>query len=233
MKSHTVVRITASETQVVGSENARKRVREEFDRVHCIALTQFLAPDLLAEVQAEVDDAHFDFRSIPGLKAEECMETNRIYARLHLLMNDDTLLRAVDELTGVSASYFLGRVYRKVPGRGHRAEWHDDCKNQRLLGVTVNLGRRPYEGGALQMRRLGSTHVFCEARPAQPADALLFRIDPAFQHRADDVTGDTPRTVLTGWFHAGGTFKSLLSAGNGETTVGGAGDLVADPTAGP
>jgi len=217
---HATIRITTSETRVLASDDDRRAVREEFEQNHCISLAQLLAPDLLGEVQAEINEARFDFRSVPGLKTEECMEVNRVYARLHLLMNDDTLLRVIDEITGIAAGYFFGRVYRKVPGKGHHGDWHDDCTNQRLLGVTVNLGRQTYGGGALLLRRRGSPDVFSRMRPAQAGDALLFRIHPSLEHRVEDVTGDAPRTVLAGWYHAGGTFRSLLSENTVKPTPG-------------
>jgi len=212
-----LVRVTRSETLVLASDDDRRAVREEFEQNHCISVAQFLAPDLLGEVQAEVDQAGFYFRPVPGLSTEERMETNRVSARLHLLMNDDALLRVIGEITGIATGYFFGRVYRRVPGKGHHDNWHDDCDHQRLIGVTVNLSRQAYGGGAVLMRRRGSTDVFSQMRPAQPGDALLFRIHRSLQHRVEDVTGDAPRTVLTGWFHGGGTFRSLLYGNTVET----------------
>jgi hypothetical protein len=69
-----------------------------------------------------------------------------------------------------------------------------------MIGLTVNLGHTPYEGGVLEMRRRDSERVIARASNPTPGDALIFRISEELEHHVTPVTAGGPRIVLAGWF---------------------------------
>ena len=88
------------------------------------------------------------------------MEVNATLARLLLLVNDERMLDVVRSITGCGPiGHFDGRVYRLEPSSDHYDSWHDDLGDGRLVAMSINLGRQPYEGGALEIRdrRTGAT----------------------------------------------------------------------------
>ena len=116
------------------------------------------------------------------------MEVNAALAWLLLLVNDERMLEVVRLITGCGPiGHFDGRVYRMEPSTDHYDSWHDDLGEGRLVALSVNLGREPYEGGALEVRdrRTGAS---AEVRSARTGDALLFAAGRA--PRAPRAPGD-------------------------------------------
>ena len=138
------------------------------------------------------------------------MEVNGTLAWLLLLVNDERVFEVVRSITGCEPiGHFDGRVYRLDPSTDHHDSWHDDVGDNRLVAMSINLGRQPYEGGALEIRkrRTSTTH---QARSAHTGDALLFELGEHLEHRVLPVTGDNQRTVFAGWFKSGQSFLSVL-----------------------
>src|SRR5207253_326319 len=106
---------------------------------------------------------------------------------------------------------FEGRVYRLSPGTGHYDSWHNDVGEDRLVAMSINLGRTPFQGGLLQIRRADSPALVREVANPTPGDAVIFRIDPAYCHRVGPVTGSVARTACAGWFRARPDFQTLLA----------------------
>ena len=91
-------------------------------------------------------------------------------------------------------------MLRMVPGAGHEDVWHDDMNGVRMLTLSINLGRTPFRGGALQLRERGSGRVIFEVSNSGPGDAILFALSDVLEHRVAHVEGDVPKTSLAGWF---------------------------------
>jgi hypothetical protein len=214
-----VLRIAASsvpsEQLSVPSEEDLAGMREEFERQHCL-----LIPGLFEEVLADrivglVERSRFHRREHAGIGVEDCMEVNATLACLLVLVNDERLLDVIRSITGhESIGHFDGRVYRLAPSAGHHDSWHDDVGDDRLVAMSINLGREPYEGGFLEIRERGSGATV-RARSAGTGDALLFQLGSNLEHRVSTVTGDNPRTVFAGWYKAGADFLSVLQSGPG------------------
>ena len=73
----------------------------------------------------------------------------------------------------------------------------------RLVGLSINLTARPYEGGLLQIRDANTEVILAEKANTGYGDAMIFRISPGLEHQVTPVTSDTPRLVLAGWFSSG------------------------------
>lgn len=191
--------------------------RSHFDRHHWLKLPQFLDPAMIARVQRELARARFvEVRHIrvepPSI--DVCMEPNALSAMLELLCNDPVVLRAVESLTGCSPLLrFDGFVYRLAPGTGHHHNWHNDVLQGRRVAMSINLDSAPFEGGMLMIRQRDTGRIVEEIENKGAGDAVLFRIDPAYQHRATAVTQGV-KTAFAGWFRSEEPLRESLARGN-------------------
>jgi predicted 2-oxoglutarate/Fe(II)-dependent dioxygenase YbiX len=78
--------------------------------------------------------------------------------------------------------------------------------------MSINLEAQPYEGGALMIRERESERVIEQIENTGAGDAVLFRIDPAFQHRATAVTRGV-KTAFAGWFRSEEPLRACLARG--------------------
>jgi Rps23 Pro-64 3,4-dihydroxylase Tpa1-like proline 4-hydroxylase len=69
-----------------------------------------------------------------------------------------------------------------------------------MVTFSLNLSRREYRGGTLQIRRRDSQEILHEVQNTGPGDAVLMRVAKQLCHRVLPVEGDVPRTALAGWF---------------------------------
>jgi 2OG-Fe(II) oxygenase superfamily len=139
---------------------------------------------------------------LDGLAGELTLgQTTPLVARLLFLLNDPDLRRAVGAITGTGPiARFDARIYRRLPVAEHYDNWHDDLAGpHRVVTMSVNLGSEPYGGGELLLRRKGEPEPFAAVHNVGPGDALLFRIDPALEHRVTSITSGV-KTALAGWF---------------------------------
>ena len=224
-----MLRITGSaspsEQFSIPSGDELTRLRDEFGRRHCLMIPGLFDTPLADEIADRIASSDFYRREHPGIGVEACMEVNATLAWLLLLVNDQRILEAVRSITRCGPiGHFDGRVYRLEPSTDHYDSWHDDLGDGRLVALSVNLGREPYEGGALEVRdrRTGAT---AEVRSARTGDALLFELGEHIEHRVLPLTGRAARTVFAGWFKAGSSFLSVLRSSAESMTTGPAGPV--------
>jgi hypothetical protein len=106
-------------------------------------------------------------------------------------------IEAASGLTGLGA--FRGQVKRV--GSGHRFPWHQDKNRGQRLGISIDLSRQRYEGGAFEVRWKWDREVLMSIRPQAPGDAHLIDVAEARTvHRISPVVGPIPRTFLAGWY---------------------------------
>lgn len=209
-----MLRITGStspsEQLPVPSAEELTQLREEFRRRHHVLLPGLLDFDLADDIARRVEHSDFYRLEHEGIGVEACMTRNATLAWLLLLVNDVRFLEIVRSISGCDPiGHFQGRVYRLEPAADHYDSWHTDLGEGRMVAMSINLGTRSYEGGALEIReRPGGATV--KAKNARMGDGLLFALGEQLEHRVMPVTGDTPRTVFAGWFKAGPSFLSLL-----------------------
>ena len=192
----------ASGRLTVGSPAQLEDLRQEFAERNCVVLPGLVAPGVLEWVQDELERATFDARDYDGLAGELTLdEGTPLVARLLFLLNDPVLHHAIGEISETGPIVrFDARIYRRLPVAEHYDNWHDDLQGaRRVATMSVNLGSEPYRGGELLLRRKGSTELLATMHNTRPGDALLFRIDPALEHRVTSVS-DGVKTALAGWF---------------------------------
>jgi hypothetical protein len=171
-------------------------------------LPALLPPDVLQFVHQRMESGTWkDYRH--GTSARELLlDDEPAIHLLHFLVGAPDFLDIVRRITGCEAIHtFRGRIYRFLPIRQHLHRWHDDLGEDpgRLVGMSINLGPQPYDGGVFQMRRLGTRKLLCELPNVLPGHATLFRITTELQHRVTPVTGTEAKTAFAGWFNTAGS----------------------------
>jgi hypothetical protein len=177
-------------------------LRHRFTSQHLVRLHGFLDDNLLNAFDRRVAAAPFTRRIEDGVEIEETLADPIVEALLILPLNDPALFAAIDAITGCgSIGCFTGRIFRRrAAAAGQYFPWHTDVAHDRLVGLTINLGRERFAGGVLQLRRAGSEHLLGEVHNTVRGDAVLFRIREDVEHHVTPVTGATPRLTLAGWF---------------------------------
>lgn len=198
------IRLGLSRTDVTLEKDEIAELQAQFRERHFVHLRGLLAPALLTVLTPHLDGATFRPATYEEVGSDLRMTTNGALEALHLAANDSTFLRAVETLTGCRPlRVFAGRIYRMVPEAGHKTDWHNDLLGDRLIGMTINLSRHPYEGGRFQLRHPGRDGLLGEVHNTGAGDAVVFRIARNLEHRVTDVTGTTAKTAFAGWFRPG------------------------------
>lgn len=206
-----LIRIAPHATHIVSDAAARADARARYTRDFFLPLEGFLDPELLAAVKADI--AAGAFHGIDACGTEERMENGRAFDRMEFLLNDPALHAFVSEVTGCGPiGCYQGRIYRM--GSEHRAEWHNDVYETRLVALTINVSERPFEGGGVAIRHLPSGDVH-EAPAPGIGDALIFRIGEDLTHRNTDIVGEGKKTAIAGWFRREPQFADRLFAAFG------------------
>ncbi len=189
-------------------------LRQQYDTRHCIKLAGLLAPGTLDMVRQFLEDIPFVHRVHDRIGTEFCLPDSRAVRLLFFLANDPALFAVIRRLTGCPPiGCFTGRVYRMVPGAGDYDSWHSDVIQDRMVGMSINLGP-PYEGGVFQLREAATGRMIGELPNVGPGDAILFRIDPSLEHWITPMAGEMPKTAFAGWFRAGPEFMRLMDRGD-------------------
>jgi hypothetical protein len=201
VKDAELIQLTRKGVVFTGTQADLTFLREKYDRDNYVILPQLYEPSLLEEIMRRVDAAPFPPKEHVGVGLELCMDDTVTESMLGFFPNNPTFLRLVEQITGQPRlGEFIGRVYRMTSSEGHYDGWHDDCCGQRVVTMSLNLSRKAYAGGALQMKLRDSDEIIQEIHNTGFGDALLFRISRRLMHRVQEVIGVIPKTAFAGWF---------------------------------
>jgi hypothetical protein len=198
------IRITATET-IIDTDPARDAgAVATFASQRGIVLDGLLAPELTAKIGAVWRKAAFVARA-PSVGTRMIELPPRGGQMMQFLLGRKPLL---DWLTRVAATPtpvagVVGGIAQLRAGEGHALRWHNDAGADRLLGITVNLGDAPYEGGLFELRERDRDEILLTHDHKVPGSALVFGIEPNLLHRVTPLTAGGPRTVFTGWLVRG------------------------------
>lgn len=189
----------------------RARARQHFRDNHHLRLRGFLEPSFLRRIQDQLRTARFIEKRHGDIATElTCFDSPAGDALLFLL-NDPRLIQWITDITAIAPiGCFIGRIYRMTPA-SHHDSWHSDVGAFRLLAMSVNVCEERHGGGALLLRQANRPDTEQKIENLVPGDALLFRVDPALEHRITDVEPGPPKTAWAGWFRSQPTFMEVLS----------------------
>lgn len=193
------------------AEEALQVFSRLFQREHHVRIPQFLSPALLRTLQDQIERLSATKEIYERIGEEMSFQDSRTAGLFMFLMNDPGLFRVIERITGSNPiQNFTGRLYQLIPSEGHLEGWHNDAGKHRMFGFSINLSRKPYEGGVLQIRDQVSKRALSEVANTVPGDAVLFRISNKLEHRVTRVVGSFPRTAFAGWFRSEPSFLSFL-----------------------
>ena len=195
--------IQLRKSHVVADRKDIERWKVEFQEKHCVLLPKLLEPPLLDVLLERLEQGHWCDKVHEGIGIEVVLEDSRARGLLHFVVNAPAFLSTVQEITGCGPlTQFRGRIYRFIPDSGHHDSWHNDDGNG-LVGLSLNLSPRGYEGGVFQLREWSSKRILAEIANTGWGDATLFRISRQLDHQVTDVIGANPKTAFAGWFKSG------------------------------
>src|ERR687892_629083 len=130
-------------------------LRREFDARHYIRIMGFLAPDLLRWARDRLQTAPFVWQvhenTNPPARNLQLADAT-LQGTLRALLNDTRLFTAVERLTGCAPiGCCWTHVYSLDATPGSYDAWHGDVDGNRLVAVSINVGRA-YAGGTLSIR---------------------------------------------------------------------------------
>lgn len=177
-----------------------------FSSDHVVRLPQLVKASVLKSIMRCVAAGEWRPFSHWEMSKELVLVDQAAVHALKFVANTPDFLKLIERVTGCgSISNFHGRVYRMYNDPEHFDNWHNDCANGRLVGMSLNVGSDCYSGGVFQLRRKGSEEILVEAPNNVPGDAIVFRISREFQHRVTEVTSSDPKTAFAGWFRSYGS----------------------------
>jgi hypothetical protein len=196
-----LIQLTRKGVIFTGEQKELDLLRQKYARDNYVILAQLYEPTLLEHIVQRIEVARFFPRDHNGHALESCMADRAVEAMLMFFPNNPVFLRLVEQITGQPRiGAFSGRVYRMTSSGGHYHAWHNDFSEGRVATMSVNLSRRPFDGGALQIRRSDSDEILQDLRNTGFGDALLFPISRDLVHRVEGVKGEVPKTAFAGWF---------------------------------
>jgi len=187
----------------------------QFEQLHAFCLPRLLHPELIQRISARLEPCEWITRA-DGTIAKEAAPSDVAPANiLNFVVNTSEFLDLMRRVTGYpSIRWFGGRIYRMAPGADHFDSWHADLGTthpDRLVGMSINLSPRPYQGGVFRLREEASGQILCELSNTGPGDAICFRISSGLKHMVTPLVGTEPKTAFAGWFRSGDCdFYSML-----------------------
>jgi hypothetical protein len=186
-------------------------LRDAFHARRCVRVPSLIEPRLLSRIQGQIAGAAFADRAHGSISTELCMTRNACLGLLNFLANDPALFRFVEEVTSCPRlTSFVGRVYRLLAASGHYDSWHADLHRGHEVGMSVNLGAEPFEGGVFEIRRAGSSAVLFDIANVGPGDAILFAISDDLEHRVTPMRGEVAKTAFAGWFGSTIDYRDVI-----------------------
>ncbi len=168
-------------------------------------------PPLLERLMQQSASARFIEDDVKDIGTREVEAPQLVGGMISLLLSRPAFLHWLEQATGLSPiKAVTGRLVQTRANDRDALAWHDDLSDHaRLMAVVINLTDQPYEGGAFEMRRVGTKAPFLRHQHNEPGSMMLFAVHPDLQHRVTKLLSGGPRRVYAGWFmsepeHPGG-----------------------------
>ena len=204
------VQLSRFGSRILASPDCLDSLASTFRQNHFIYLPKLLEPELLQRVSARIQSGSFQLREHKGIGKELGMIDLGAEALLVFLFNNSSLFRFVERVTGCArVGSFMGRIYRYQPESDHFDQWHSDLVGDRMVALSLNLGREPHEGGDLEIRDKNTKQVLQRICNPCHGDAVLFQLDRNLEHRRTRVNRAS-KTAFAGWFKLTPDFSDLI-----------------------
>jgi hypothetical protein len=194
------------------SDSELNQLQLNFQKKHFVRFPNIISQDLLEDIYSQMMTAEWEDRIHHGIGIEVCLADPGIVALLNFLFNDQEFFRLIQKITGCGfIGCFQGRVYRLIAGAGHYDSWHTDFGDDRLLALSLNLGKEPCTGGVLEIQSHQSEGPPIDVPNPNFGHAVLFRLSDQLKHRVTNVVGKISKTAFAGWFKSTPDLWSTLN----------------------
>jgi hypothetical protein len=206
--------IQLTKNGLTGVENI-KELAHQFEQSLGFRLPRLLHPDLIEMIALRLEHCAWTTKD-DGTIAREALPSDPAPLNvLNFAANTPEFIYLIRRITNQpEIKLFGGRVYRMEPAVDHFDSWHADIgtlHQDRLVGMSINLSPRHYQGGLFRLRDEASGEILFEHSNTGPGDAIFFRISPALKHMVTPLSGAESKTAFAGWFRSGDTdFYSTL-----------------------
>ena len=182
-------------------------MESRFEHSHVFRMPGLLHRDLIRLVSCRLESCSWITRDDGKIAREASPESPAPAGVLNFVANTSEFLDLIRRITHChQITWFDGRVYRMESSTDHFDSWHADLgtpPQDRFVGMSINLGSRPYRGGIFRLRDEASGKVLCELPNTGQGDGIFFRISPALKHIVTSIEGSEPKTAFAGWFRSG------------------------------
>jgi hypothetical protein len=206
--------IQLTKTSMTGTANC-EALSHQFEESHAFRLPRLVHPDLLEIISSRLERCSWATQDDGTIAREALPSDPTPLSVLNFAANTSEFLEMIRHITNIpEIKLFGGRVYRMEHAVDHFDSWHADIgttHQDRLVGMSINLSPRPYQGGVFRLRDEADGKILFEHSNIGPGDAIFFRISPALKHMVTPLSGTKPKTAFAGWFRSGDTdFYSTL-----------------------
>jgi hypothetical protein len=187
------------------------RLQKQWQENRSIILPRLIEPGLLNLVRKAIERGEFFQKKHDGVDATELsLKRDATIVLLEMMTSDPIFTDVISEITGLKPiGNFHGRVYN-ISKSDHDA-WHQDTAFDYMMAMSINLSPKPYKGGYLQLREVGSEKLLCDIQNTGPGDALIFDISENLEHQITPVTGVHPKIAFAGWFCPKPSYLNYMS----------------------
>src|SRR5688500_2015065 len=135
-----MIKIRKTGVVVDVSPQERADLTRQFSENHYLRFPNLLSEDLLRDFTEQFRAEAWVERIHKWIGVEVCLNDPTLIGLMNFLLNDQSLFRLIQELTGCGhIGCFEGRFYRMLPEAGHYDSWHTDFSGHRLVAFSVNL----------------------------------------------------------------------------------------------
>ncbi|MGB0522458.1 MAG: 2OG-Fe(II) oxygenase [Flammeovirgaceae bacterium] len=213
--------ISIKRNELVIDENQLKKYQEMFAEQHALVFPHFLHPSLESFITSYLTNATYYIKSHINQNNQRLIAKefaldldNMLYKVLSFYLNNPKLLEVIKSITGLQEiKSFQGRIYKFEESENTFDNWHSDVRTEteeRLVGISINLGNMPYEGGVFKLRNRATQQLYTEVKHDQWGACHFFRISPKLEHMVTNVSGTQARIVYAGWFNNSEITKALV-----------------------
>lgn len=185
------------DTQV---DSAVSDARPLFERDRALLVRPGLSEEMLDALDRIGRHSVFVDQPVPQIGHRRVDSRELVATAIKIAICRPAFLHWVEAVTGCGPVRTMAAwVAETRPGGVEQLGWHRDTGADYALGVTVHLGREPYDGGVFELRDTATGAMRFRHHQAQRGDVLLFDIDQALEHRVTPVSAGAARRVFTGW----------------------------------
>jgi len=186
---------------------ADAELKSQFEQSHVFRIPGLLHSDLMRLVSCRLESCNWITRDDGKIAREASPDDPAPASVLNFAANTPEFLDLIRRITHCQQiRWFHGRVYRMGSSTDHFDSWHADLgtpPQDQIVGMSINLGARPYQGGVFRLRDEASGTVLCELPNTGEGDGIFFRISPGLKHMVTPIEGSEPKTAFAGWFRSG------------------------------